>query len=98
MDRRGQADQPLSWSSLLWRLDAINQRRAAGKEAAERPDRVGARLLSNAVIAAAVADLPQHQDQSRYVEMAAKHFRLLDPEPTERSTSKPLLILIQPKP
>ena len=38
------------------------------------------------------------KDQSRYVEMAAKHFRLLDPEPAERINVEKLLILIQPKP
>lgn len=38
------------------------------------------------------------KDQSRYVEMAAKHFRLLDPEPAERLDVDKLVILIQPKP
>lgn len=38
------------------------------------------------------------KDQSRFVEMAAKHFRLLDPEPSERIHVEKLLILIQPKP
>lgn len=38
------------------------------------------------------------KDQSRYVEMAVKHFRLLDPEPTERANVEKLVILIQNKP
>lgn len=38
------------------------------------------------------------KDQSRYVEMAAKHFRLLEPENAERINVEKLLILIQPKP
>lgn len=40
------------------------------------------------------------KDQSRYVEMAAKHFSLLEPDPssTPRVNVEKLLILIQPKP
>ena len=38
------------------------------------------------------------KDQSRYVEMAAKHFRLLDPDNAPRVNVEKLLILIQPKP